>query len=73
MSQLVEDDFDMSKLIDQILLESGFAESRASKMDVDDFLKYAGSLLCGVCLSSCSHDRSGRLLTVFHKHGVHFA
>ncbi|GAA5875747.1 hypothetical protein JCM3774_006446 [Rhodotorula dairenensis] len=50
--KLVEDDFDMSKLIDQILVESGFAESRASKMDVDDFLK---------------------LLTVFHKHGVHFA
>ncbi|POY73041.1 hypothetical protein BMF94_3879 [Rhodotorula taiwanensis] len=50
--KMVDDDFDMSKLIDEILVESGFAESRASKLDVDDFLK---------------------LLTVFHKHGVHFA
>jgi hypothetical protein len=33
----------MTKLIDQILIESGFAESRASKMDVDDFLKYVES------------------------------
>lgn len=33
----------MSKLIDQILVESGFADSRASKMDVDDFLKYVES------------------------------
>lgn len=37
--QMVDDDFDMSKLIDEILVESGFAESRASKLDVDDFLK----------------------------------
>ena len=29
----------MGKLIDQILQESTYAEQRASKMDVDDFLK----------------------------------
>ncbi|GAA6025269.1 hypothetical protein JCM10207_009018 [Rhodosporidiobolus poonsookiae] len=45
-------DFSLSDLLKQVLDESGFAESRASKMDVDDFLK---------------------LLTVFHKHGLHFA
>lgn len=29
----------MSQLLAQVLEESGFAEARASKMDVDDFLK----------------------------------
>lgn len=36
---MIEDGFDMTVLIAQILEESGYAESRASKMDVDDFLK----------------------------------
>lgn len=43
--QMVEDDFDMSKMIDSILAESGFSDSRASKMDVDDFLKCVLQLL----------------------------
>lgn len=38
-SQIMDDGFDMGKMIDQILAESGFSEQRASKMDVDDFLK----------------------------------
>ncbi|KAI5476951.1 hypothetical protein MNV49_007052 [Pseudohyphozyma bogoriensis] len=50
--KIIDDDFDMSVLLAQVLEESGFAEHRASKMDVDDFLK---------------------LLTHFHKHGLHFA
>ncbi|GAA5920085.1 hypothetical protein JCM1841_004085 [Sporobolomyces salmonicolor] len=50
--KIIPDDFSMTGLLNQVLDESGFAESRASKMDVDDFLK---------------------LLTVFHKHGLHFA
>ncbi|GAA5953863.1 hypothetical protein JCM10213_006448 [Rhodosporidiobolus nylandii] len=50
--KIIPDDFSMTALMNQVLDESGFAESRASKMDVDDFLK---------------------LLTVFHKHGLHFA
>ncbi|KAM0748015.1 rRNA adenine dimethylase [Meredithblackwellia eburnea MCA 4105] len=50
--KIVEKDFNFSALLAKILEESGYAESRASKMDVDDFL---------------------RLLTVFHKYGVHFA
>lgn len=37
--KIIEDGFDMSVLLGQVLEESGFAESRASKMDVDDFLK----------------------------------
>lgn len=37
--QTIPDDFSMSALLSQVLEESGFAESRASKMDVDDFLK----------------------------------
>lgn len=36
---MIPADFDMSVLLAQVLEESGFAESRASKMDVDDFLK----------------------------------
>lgn len=42
---MIPDDFDVGKLLDQVLTESGFAESRASKMDVDDFLKCARLLL----------------------------
>jgi 18S rRNA (adenine1779-N6/adenine1780-N6)-dimethyltransferase len=37
--QIVEDDFDMKVKIEETLVESGFAESRAAKMDVDDLLK----------------------------------
>jgi 18S rRNA (adenine1779-N6/adenine1780-N6)-dimethyltransferase len=37
--QIIEDDFDMKVKIEEILVESGFAESRAAKMDVDDLLK----------------------------------
>ena len=37
--QLIDADFDMSVLLGAVLEESGYAESRASKMDVDDFLK----------------------------------
>ncbi|GAA6040415.1 hypothetical protein JCM8097_004535 [Rhodosporidiobolus ruineniae] len=51
-NKAIPEDFSMSTLLGQVLEESGFAESRASKMDVDDFLK---------------------LLTFFHKHGLHFA
>ena len=36
---MMESDFDMSKLLAVVLEESGYAESRASKMDVDDFLR----------------------------------
>jgi 18S rRNA (adenine1779-N6/adenine1780-N6)-dimethyltransferase len=37
--QIIEDEFDMREKIETILVESGFAESRAAKMDVDDLLK----------------------------------
>ncbi|SCZ94669.1 BZ3500_MvSof-1268-A1-R1_Chr12-3g04034 [Microbotryum saponariae] len=37
--QMIEDDFNISTLLAQVLEESGFAEQRAAKMDVDDFLK----------------------------------
>ena len=49
---MIEDDLDMGKLVSQVLDESGYAEQRAAKMDVDDFL---------------------RLLTLFHKVGIHFS
>jgi len=38
---MIPEDFDMSALLDQVLAESGYADQRASKMDVDDFLKCA--------------------------------
>lgn len=37
--EMLDDDFDIATLLDKVLTESGFAEARASKMDVDDFLK----------------------------------
>ena len=38
-AQMVEDDFDIKKKVEQVLEESGFSEQRAAKMDVDDLLK----------------------------------
>ena len=37
--KIVEDDLDFKAKIETILQESGFAEERAAKMDVDDLLK----------------------------------
>jgi len=37
--QIIEDGLEMKAKIEEILVESGFAESRAAKMDVDDLLK----------------------------------
>ncbi|KDE02818.1 dimethyladenosine transferase [Microbotryum lychnidis-dioicae p1A1 Lamole] len=37
--QMIEDGFKISTLLAKVLEESGFAEQRAAKMDVDDFLK----------------------------------
>jgi hypothetical protein len=37
--QIIEDDFDIKDKVEEILMESGFAESRAAKMSVDDLLK----------------------------------
>lgn len=48
---MIPDDFDVGKLLEQVLTESGFAESRASKMDVDDFLKCARFLSLRLCLA----------------------
>ncbi|KAK4685332.1 18S rRNA (adenine1779-N6/adenine1780-N6)-dimethyltransferase, partial [Tremellales sp. Uapishka_1] len=36
---IIPDGFEMKEKIEEILVESGFAESRAAKMDVDDLLK----------------------------------
>lgn len=38
-SQMIEDDFDIKKKVEEVLTESGFSEQRAAKMDVDDLLK----------------------------------
>lgn len=40
VGQIIEDGFEMKGKIEEILVESGFAESRAAKMDVDDLLKW---------------------------------
>jgi 18S rRNA (adenine1779-N6/adenine1780-N6)-dimethyltransferase len=37
--QIISDDFDIKVKIESILVESTFADSRASKMDIDDLLK----------------------------------
>ncbi|WVO16510.1 dimethyladenosine transferase [Cryptococcus depauperatus] len=41
--KIIEDDFDIRRLIDSILSNDGFAENRAAKMDVDDLLKMLAS------------------------------
>lgn len=73
---MIPDDFNMSTLLEQVLQESGYADQRASKMDVDDFLKCVTPPLSDLSsVPGCRADVSSarRLLTVFHKHGLHFA
>ncbi|KIR24793.1 dimethyladenosine transferase [Cryptococcus deuterogattii 99/473] len=36
---IIEDNFDMREKVESILVETGFADNRAAKMDVDDLLK----------------------------------
>lgn len=67
----MEADFDMGKLLAVVLEESGYAESRASKMDVDDFLRSVPSPSRSFEIVLMRFE--SRLLTVFHKHGLHFA
>ena len=38
-TQIYDDSVDFKEKIEQILVDSGYADSRASKMDVDDLLK----------------------------------
>jgi hypothetical protein len=40
-SQIADDSVDMKARIETILTETGFSDSRAAKMDIDDLLKYA--------------------------------
>ncbi|KAI0072170.1 rRNA adenine dimethylase [Panus rudis PR-1116 ss-1] len=40
---MISDDFDIKAKVEQVLRESGFAEQRAAKMDVDDLLKLLSS------------------------------
>ena len=37
--QIIEDGLDFKKKVEEVLDESGFKESRAAKMDINDLLK----------------------------------
>lgn len=37
--QMIEDDINMKQKIEEILVETGYSESRAAKMDGNDLLK----------------------------------
>lgn len=58
----------MKKKVQEVLQDTGYAESRAAKMDIDDLLKCVPIRV----LSISSNDRS-RLLSAFHDVGIHFA
>lgn len=36
---MIEDDFDIKKKVEHVLMETGFMEQRAAKMGVDELLK----------------------------------
>lgn len=36
---MIEDDVNIKKKVEEVLQETGFSESRAAKMDIDDLLK----------------------------------
>lgn len=56
----------MKDKIIQVLEETGASESRSSKMDIDDFLKY-------VHLSNSLPNGISRLLVAFNKANIHFS
>ena len=58
----------MKQRIEDILEETGYKESRAAKMDLNDILKYVRSHpLMDWLMSAC------RLLSAFHDSDIHFA
>lgn len=48
VGQMIEDDFDIKKKVEEVLNETGFTDQRAAKMGVDDLLK---------CVCFTSHGR----------------
>ena len=38
-NQAFPDNFDIKRSVEECLISSGFADARAAKMDIDDFLK----------------------------------
>lgn len=38
--QMIEDDLDIKKKVEEVLTETGFMEQRAAKLGVDELLKY---------------------------------
>lgn len=63
------DDVAINTLVDKVLEEVDCTENRASKMDVDDLLKYAISFYS----NRYSVNSLSRLLSAFHESGIHFS
>lgn len=61
------DDVPINSLLDKVLEDVGCTESRASKMDIDDLLKYAFGV------RNTTFANFYRLLAAFHEVGVHFS
>lgn len=63
----------MREKVESILVETGFADNRAAKMDVDDLLKYVShpfSRLHRFALYSYLHNNISRLLAAFNLEGM---
>lgn len=69
-TQMIEDDFDIKKKVEEVLTETGFMEQRAAKLGVDELLKYVNIWFVMCANSDCSLYR---LLSSFHDAGIHFA
>lgn len=79
---MVDEDVSMKQRVEDVLTESGYHDSRAAKMDVNDLLKSVllpSLLLPHPCpielyrrLTTYTLPRH-RLLSAFHDAGIHFA
>jgi 18S rRNA (adenine1779-N6/adenine1780-N6)-dimethyltransferase len=70
--QIIEDDFDIKKKVEDVLNDTGFTEQRAAKMSVDDLLKYV-SIESNPSSALLIFLSPPRLLSAFHDVGIHFA
>ena len=57
-SQIIEDGLDFKKKVEEVLEETGFTESRAAKMDINDLLKSVRPLFVKIDLEADTYTQT---------------
>ncbi|KAF8757233.1 rRNA adenine dimethylase [Rhizoctonia solani] len=59
-NKIVPDGFNMKEAVELILESTGFKESRAAKMDIDDLLAPSSPMVCRAENQACGHNQEPR-------------